>query len=215
MNTISDRRIDLLVDLFVTWYGISTPSLRAVTRISETAFSDLWINVWFVKGEIQHRIDAYLKKYAPLFEGTLIVPEDLKWDYKILLIMGQLLAYDQISRNIYRNSALAYATDQKARVLVETVMPFWDRLPLPIKVSCILVYIHSEDIEDVAKVEALLEDIRIPMKLYEPVWFALTGIAKNHRERMRLFGRIPERNRFLGRTSTLMELSYLSAAGAS
>ena len=39
------------------------------------------------------------------------------------------------------------------------------------------------------------------------VFQSLRRIANNHRDRMRLFGRIPERNKFLGRHSSAQELA--------
>jgi len=157
-------------------------------------------------------MDSYLKKYSHLFQTN---PEELQDKlppaYKLLLKISTLILWDQVSRNIYRGSALAYETDKKARVLVEEIMTSWAILPTPIRVSCILVYIHSEDKQDLEKVETLLKDISDDMRNYPTIYLALKGIAKNHRDRMMMFGRIPERNKFLQRESTEKELSYLQS----
>jgi uncharacterized protein (DUF924 family) len=120
-----------------------------------------------------------------------------------------MILWDQIPRNIFRGTATAYATDNKARKIVEELMPDWENLPIPIRVSMILVYIHSEEIADLAITARLLQEIRKPMENYPSVWDSLTGIAGNHSDRMRMFGRIPERNKFLGRESTQAELDYM------
>jgi uncharacterized protein (DUF924 family) len=119
--------------------------------------------------------------------------------------------WDQVSRNIFRNSAAAYATDHKARKLVEELMPFWTTLPISIRVTIILVYIHSEDINDLEITNKLLDDIKEPMQNYPSLWTSLTGIAKNHYDRMTMFGRIPERNKFLNRVSTPGEINYINS----
>ena len=62
-----------------------------------------------------------------------------------------------------------------------------------------------------AQVEALLASMAPDMACHGAVWASLTGIAGNHRDRMRLFGRIPERNVFLGRESSEEERAYLAA----
>ena len=46
------------------------------------------------------------------------------------------------------------------------------------------------------------------------VWQSLSAIAGNHRDRMRLFGRVCERNRILGRASTEAEIAYMAATAA-
>jgi uncharacterized protein (DUF924 family) len=45
----------------------------------------------------------------------------------------------------------------------------------------------------------------------EQIRNAMKKIIHNHSERILLFGRIPERNKILGRISTSEELTYLKA----
>ena len=42
---------------------------------------------------------------------------------------------------------------------------------------------------------------------------SLKQIARNHRDRVEAFGRIPERNKVLGRVSTEKELVFMRAVG--
>ena len=67
----------------------------------------------------------------------------------------------QISRNAFRGTPRAYATDGLARRLAEArLRPRFDELPVAARMSVVLVYIHSEDKADVAVVEDMLARLR-------------------------------------------------------
>lgn len=203
---------ELIFELFKEWYDLQIPRVSDINKYSEEKFANLWRNWWFAKRDQQVLMDAYLEKYKPLFEvkdPNANMPIEMKPEHQLMWKMGWIILWDQISRNVFRNSARAYETDAKARKAVEELMPRWDSLPVPIRVSIILVYIHSEDIEDLKVVAKLLEDIKKPMQNFPSVWISLSGIAKNHYDRMTMFGRIPERNKFLGRKSTEQEIMYM------
>uniref|UniRef100_A0A6C0KY68 Uncharacterized protein n=1 Tax=viral metagenome TaxID=1070528 RepID=A0A6C0KY68_9ZZZZ len=205
---------ELIFELFKEWYDLRLPRISDLNKYSEEKFANLWKNWWFAKREQQVLMDAYLEKYKPLFDYKDTypdIPEGMKPEHQLMWKMGWIILWDQISRNVFRNSARAYETDARARKAVEELMPRWNSLPIPIQVSIILVYIHSEDIEDLKVVANLLEDIKKPMQNFPSVWISLTGIAKNHNDRMTMFGRIPERNRFLGRKSTEKEIMYMDS----
>ena len=207
---------ELILELINDWYGIQLPLLSQFRNFSEEKFANLWTNVWFAKRQQQLVIDNYLDKYQPLFQVESpenLLPENLMLQQKILYNTGWMILYDQVSRNIYRGSAKAYETDSKAYTYSQKLMEFWDILPTPIRVSIVLVYIHSEDMNDLDKVQNLLNNLKDEMRSYNSVWTSLNGIATNHRDRMNLFGRIPERNKFLNRTSSDKEITYMSSFG--
>ena len=114
---------------------------------------------------------------------------------------------------MYRGTPRAYATDAAAHA---EARPAARGEPAARgahqSLSVILVFIHSEDAADLATVHELLERVRDTMAgRFPAVWGALQGIAANHAMRMQLFGRIPERNAILGRSSTPAELAYTAA----
>ena len=45
------------------------------------------------------------------------------------------------------------------------------------------------------------------------VFQSLRGISNNHRDRMRLFGRVPERNKWLRRESSEQEVAFMREVG--
>lgn len=207
-------KTELIFNLFTEWYELRMPKMLEFRDFNEAKFTNLWSNWWFAKKEQQVFMDAYLDKYRILFSvknPNSFKPEGLNPKNTLIWNIGWMILWDQISRNIFRGTSRAYATDNKARKLVEELMPEWENLPVPIRVSMILVYIHSEDIADLAITNKLLQDIQKPMEKYPHVWVPLKGIAQNHSDRMRMFGRIPERNKFLGRESTEEEINYMKS----
>eukprot|EP00386_Alphamonas_edax_P015579 GDKI01047532.1.p1 GENE.GDKI01047532.1~~GDKI01047532.1.p1 ORF type:complete len:224 (-),score=28.76 GDKI01047532.1:68-739(-) len=205
---------ELVIQLFCEWYGVKMPTFRAFGCFNETHFADIWANKWFAKKEKQALMDTYLQKFTPLFaaDPDTLRPAGLPAELSLIWDIAFFLLWDQVSRNIFRRTARAYGTDMRAKRWVEErIMPHWGRLPLAVKVSVILVYVHSEHTADLHTVEKLLQEIQQSMVAYGSVWGSLTGIANNHRTRMTLFGRIPERNVFLQRESNPDELAFMAA----
>jgi uncharacterized protein (DUF924 family) len=213
-----------LLELFSHWYGGVPPDLRIEAHggITGAKMAELWRTLWFAKGALQAGVDAALRaQFEPLLRqvdlapGAALPSPPARFSPRQATVwrLGLLILLDQVTRNVYRNSAGAYSGDALARRLVEQVMPQFDALPLPCRLSLVLVYIHSEDVADVARVEALLARVKASPEFgrYSEVWPSMTGIATNHRDRMLLLGRVPERNQWLGRASTQQELAYMAA----
>jgi uncharacterized protein (DUF924 family) len=226
----SEGEIDVFLSLFSEWYGIP-PHWQRLADVKGQAFEDLWTNLWFAKGQLTAPLDARLRdKYASAFSyvepylsaGTPEPPACLPPLLKKTWTLGVIILCDQISRNIFRNSARAYATDLLARRLIRPFLEEFDTLPVPVRVSLVLVLVHSEDMADWGL--AALADGGVSQDLIDAhltrtkpqlenncdfVLQSLRRISNNHRDRMRMFGRVPERNKFLGRESSEQELAYM------
>lgn len=122
--------------------------------------------------------------------------------------LAEIIVLDQFSRNVYRDTARAFAQDALALVLAqELVASGQDRsLPATQRVFAYMPYMHSESAVVHTQAEAL---------------FSLPGLEGNldyerrHRAIITRFGRYPHRNAVLGRTSTAEELAFLSEPGSS
>jgi uncharacterized protein (DUF924 family) len=121
--------------------------------------------------------------------------------------LAALIVLDQFSRNIYRSTPLAFATDglalQLARECIELgadaeVASEW-------RLFFYLPFEHSEDIADQDRSVALFGALGDADYL---------DYAQRHRLVIAQFGRFPHRNAFLGRRSTASELDYLSRPGS-
>lgn len=211
---------ELVWDLVREWYDVGAPTLAKIQSLPSSTFARLWTNLWFAKGTLQHEIDTQLHKYAPLLGLANHVhyhrdgcPE-LSAKAALLWKVGWMLAFDQVSRNVFRGTSRAYATDAAAFQIAQSLLAdSWPLLPTPIQVSVTLVYIHSENMTSFAMVHSdLLPRLQPDMSIRHPgVWESLTGVATNHRDRMLAFGRIPERNKLLNRESTPEEQAWMSA----
>ena len=122
--------------------------------------------------------------------------------------LAEIIILDQFSRNIFRNTPGAFASDSLALVLSqEAVFLSADQTLTPVQKSFIYMpYMHSESlfIHD--------ESVRL---------FSQAGLEDNlkfemrHREILQKFGRYPHRNQILGRASTNEELEFLKLPGSS
>ena len=122
--------------------------------------------------------------------------------------LAEILVLDQFSRNVYRDTARAFAQDALALALAqELVASGHDRsLPTAQRVFAYMPYMHSES--------ALIHEQALTL-------FAQPGMENNldferrHKAIIDRFGRYPHRNAVLGRTSTPEELAFLSELGSS
>lgn len=122
--------------------------------------------------------------------------------------LAEIIVLDQFSRNLFRDSAEAFACDRMALVLAqEAVRANADRAMSPAqKVFLYMPYMHSESSAIHVEAERL---------------FRAPGLERNyefelkHKAIVDRFGRYPHRNRVLGRQSTPQELEFLQQPGSS
>ncbi|MEL0168860.1 MAG: DUF924 family protein [Pseudomonadaceae bacterium] len=134
--------------------------------------------------------------------------ELMNWRGTALGRLAEIIVLDQFSRNIWRDTPRAFASDGMALVLAqEAVAEGVDQL-LPSKWRAFLYmpFMHSES----------LRMHEQAMKL-----FSAPGLEDNlrfeqrHMEIIERFGRYPHRNAILGRPSSAEELAFLRTKGSS
>src|SRR5262249_2280781 len=116
--------------------------------------------------------------------------------------------FDQMSRNMFRGTARAFATDPKALNIAEmTVTRGLDRgLTKEERLFCYLPFEHAEDSATQARCVALISGLGDP---------ELTKWAEAHKAIIDRFGRFPHRNPALARRSTAEEVEFLKEPGSS
>lgn len=119
--------------------------------------------------------------------------------------LALVVALDQFSRNLFRDTARAFATDAKAlEAARHAVDSGYDRgLPDAVRMFFYLPFEHSERLEDQERALQLFAGHP------ELAW------ARRHWEIIRRFGRFPHRNAVLGRESTPAEREFLGQPGSS
>ncbi len=122
--------------------------------------------------------------------------------------LAEIIVLDQFSRNLFRDSANAFAYDGMALVLAqEAVRNGADAaLSAQERVFLYMPYMHSESL--------VIHKTAVEL-------FTRNGIQNNldyelkHKAIIERFGRYPHRNALLGRASTPEELEFLSQPGSS
>ena len=120
--------------------------------------------------------------------------------------LALLILLDQFSRNMFRNSARAFATDHLARAVADRALArgFDQEADTTMRPFFYLPFMHSELLADQDRCLQLYEAFGDP----EQLKFAVT-----HRDIIAKFGRFPHRNRVLGRETTPAEREFLEGGG--
>lgn len=126
--------------------------------------------------------------------------------------LALVLLLDQFPRNMFRDTARAFATDYKALAVAKhTVAAKLDQALAPSRRAFVYMpFEHSENLGDQH------ESIRLFRDLAEenPASADYLKYAERHLEVITRFGRFPHRNAVLKRPSTPDESEFLSSGGA-
>jgi uncharacterized protein (DUF924 family) len=122
--------------------------------------------------------------------------------------LAEVIVLDQFSRNLFRESARAFAQDLAALVLAQEAVAAGAHLALgPVQRPFLLLpYMHSESAAIHVEAQRLFREFT-PRVNYD---FEL-----RHKAIVDRFGRFPHRNKALGRPSTPEEIEFLKQPGSS
>lgn len=122
--------------------------------------------------------------------------------------LAEVIVLDQFSRNIYRDSADAFANDPLALALAQEAVALGadQELEPGQRAFLYMPYMHSESLA--------IHDVAIELFGQHGNESNLTYELK-HRAIIERFGRYPHRNELLGRRSTPEELEFLKEDGSS
>ena len=131
---------------------------------------------------------------------------DLGWPDNAHAALATLLLLDQFSRNMFRGTARAFATDARALAVASRgiALGFDKKHETPLRGFFYIPFTHAEDMEHQRRGEALYTADGDTDGLK---WAVI------HREIIERFGRFPHRNVILGRTTTAEEQAFLDADG--
>jgi len=127
--------------------------------------------------------------------------------------LALILLIDQFRRNIYRNSAAAFAKDNVAlKLCVEGAIAKKDVGLAPIQRAFFYMPLqHAESRKVQAKsVELFRKLAQAVSPTYRETFETIAEFAELHRDIIEQFGRFPHRNRLLGRANTSDEDLYLA-----
>lgn len=150
--------------------------------------------------------DLLKKRYLSLLQQAS-AGELYTWRSTAKGRLAEIIILDQFSRNIYRDTPLAFAQDPMALVLAQEVVAA-NLLAELNDQECgflLMPYMHSESRPIHIQAEALF-------KHYAP--FRYEAELK-HKVIIDRFGRYPHRNQILGRCSTEQEIEFLTLPDSS
>ena len=120
--------------------------------------------------------------------------------------LALLILLDQFPRNMFRDSARAFATDPLARAVAERAVArgLHRQMPSGERMFFQLPFEHSENLADQERSLALSLEIN---------GGKADSYAEGHADIIRRFGRFPHRNAALGRLTTPQEQAFLDGGG--
>lgn len=171
------------------------------------------INFWFEEIEPKQRFikdsefdETIRSRFAELHshaaQGLLYA-----WREHPLDALAEIIVLDQFSRNMFRDSPQAFATDTLALVLAqEAVRKKFDKeLDNTKRAFLYMPFMHSES-KEIHEIALFLFD--------QPGLEENFNFEIRHKDIIDRFGRYPHRNEILGRESTAEELEFLSQPGS-
>jgi len=176
----------------------AAPEPAWVGQVLDFWFTEIGADRWFVKDA---GLDSLVReRFLALYER--LVAGELQDFPTPRIALAAVIALDQFPRNMFRDSARAFAGDPMARHIArESVDRGFDAgLKGEERLFLYLPFEHSEDREDQTLSCELIGSIG------NDYW---TKYALAHKEIIDRFGRFPHRNAVLGRTSTRAEIELL------
>ena len=168
-------------------------------------FKEIEPALWWRKDDA---LDALLVERFSETHACACRCESFEWREQPEGRLAEIIVLDQFSRNMFRDSALAFANDAMALTLSqEAIASGADQALTPVQRSFMYMpFMHSESLQ--------IHEVAVGL-------FRENGIQNNldfefsHKKIIDKFGRYPHRNKVLGRQSTAEEIEFLSQPGSS
>ena len=175
------------------WFGPPPPAQRAAWFRKDAAFDE-----------------TIRSQFGPLVERALAASMD--WDACPADRLAALIVLDQFPRNLFRGQARAFAGDARARAIALAMLDRGeDRALHPLQRW--FVYLPLEHAEDLALQDRCVA-LFTELAGAHPDFAEALDYAERHRDVIRRFGRVPHRNRALGRTDPDEAAAYLRQPGS-
>ncbi len=187
-------------DILAFWFG--QPGM-------DEQYYEAQRRLWFAADpKIDQEIRTqFLADYQQAADGTLA-----HWRATPRTALALILLFDQFSRNMFRGTPQAFATDPLARAITSQLLHAQQDAAMP-PAERMFVYLplmHSEDLAEQHQAVTLFTQLG-----KEHPSFDSSGYAIRHRDVIERFGRFPHRNAILGRISTQEETEFLTQPGSS
>jgi len=179
-----------------------------LTRLSKTEPEEV-LDFWFAEGEEERWFKVSPEFDREITERFGAAYEDAAagrltaWEATPEGALALIILLDQFSRNMFRESAKAFAADPTAQGIAERAIEQGHDMAMP-EERRIFFYMPLEHAEDLALQDKCCELVRARCDRGKYVEY-----ADRHRAVIARFGRFPHRNEVLGRKSRPEEIAYL------
>jgi len=174
------------------------------TKLNEVLtfwFEELSEEQWFAKSD---EVDQTIVERFSELHAEVVAGEYWKFRMSGKSLLAEVIVLDQFSRNMFRNSAQAFAQDSLALALSQQAIAsrFDTEMTKDERMFLYMPFMHSESKVVHAAAVPLFQSLGIESTLeFEHI----------HKEIIDRFGRYPHRNETLGRESTIEEKEYLAS----
>jgi len=175
------------------------------TNILRFWFEEIEQSKWWLK-DLQ--FDAMItERFAEVHQAATCC-ELSNWRTSAEGRLAEIIILDQFSRNMFRDTALSFASDPLSLVLAQEAISVGADVALNQSQRNFLYmpFMHSESL--------IIHDIAVQLYTNNAAKTSLDFELK-HRDIIQTFGRYPHRNSILGRTSTQAELEFLTQSNSS
>ncbi|MDH3690049.1 MAG: DUF924 domain-containing protein [Gammaproteobacteria bacterium] len=175
-----------------------------ITAVLAFWFKELEPKQWFEKGGAVD--DMIHTRFQSLYERLAeLVPS--QWKGSAEGCLAAIIVLDQFPRNLFRNNARAFVTDNASLALAKHAINqgLDQKLTTVQRKFLYMPFQHSEDAADQTQSVQLFTQLGDEPTL---------EYAKQHKEVIDRFGRFPHRNAVLGRDSTEEELAFIAESGS-
>lgn len=174
-------------------------------RVIDFWFKEIDQSQWWVKDAA---FDQLIKQRFGVLHEQAMAGELYHWRDVAHGRLAEIILLDQFSRNIFRDTAAAFASDPLSLMLSqEAVNVGADKVLTPPQRSFLYMpFMHSESL--------IIHECAIEL-FNQPHLEKTLAFEVRHQDIIKRFGRYPHRNDILGRESTPQEIEFLMGAGSS
>jgi uncharacterized protein (DUF924 family) len=175
------------------------------TEIVHFWFDEIDTSLWFKKNEV---FDQQLRERFSTAHRSAAQGELYSWRRQPEGRLAEIIVLDQFSRNMFRDTAEAFAFDLVALVLSQVAVESGDdqRIDPSHRAFMYMPFMHSESTVIHEQAVKLFSQPRLERNL---------EFELKHKAIIDRFGRYPHRNAVLGRKSTEEELDFLQQPDSS
>lgn len=174
-------------------------------KVLDFWFDELKQEDWFTKSD---ELDETIRERFLETHTAVTKNETAEWRVEAKGALAEIIVLDQFSRNMFRDTPEAFASDSQALTLVQRALELEQEKGMGEfeRYFLYMPYMHSES-----------------KKIHETALELFTELGngtalkyeKKHKEIIDRFGRYPHRNEILGRESTDEEKEFLKQEGSS